>query len=88
MELTGVFHQSSCAALARHHAVIGLRAKTPADKQFHLARADAFADAAHLPADQVRLIVNLSEQFPAFAAVRGSFVTGLGHCASSFNGIF
>lgn len=79
-----IFHGSSCSALARFHVLAGLRAKASADKQFHFRRADAFVDAAFLPPAQVRLIINLSSRFPAFAAVRGSLVSGLGRPASTF----
>ncbi len=77
-------HSSLCAALARRHAVAGIFAKAAEDRNYHLTRADAFADAMRLPPDQLQAVLNLSERFPAFSCFRGKMVEKRGHSAASF----
>jgi hypothetical protein len=73
----GIFHESFCAALARYHAFIGVRAANAADKDFHGRRADAFADCATLPPSQMRLTMFLSDRFQNFGFVRGRLFVAL-----------
>lgn len=73
----GIFHASFCTALARYHMSIGVRATAPVDKDFHIRRADAFADCAALPPSQMRLVLNLSEQFLQFGFIRGRLFVAL-----------
>jgi hypothetical protein len=72
-----IFHASSCAALAHYHASIFVRASNPADKVFHGHRADALADCAALPSSQMRLVMLMSERFPAFGSIRENLVATL-----------
>jgi hypothetical protein len=73
----GVFHESFCAALARYHASIGVRATNPADQDFHVRRADAFIDSVKLPPSQMRLVLALSDRFQDFGLVRSKLVAAL-----------
>jgi hypothetical protein len=73
----GIFHESFCAALARYHASIGVMTTAAVDKDFHLARADCFADCKHLPPSQMRAMFFLSDRFPGFCSIRGKMVAAL-----------
>jgi hypothetical protein len=66
---TNVFHECHCAALARFHTFVGLRAKDQRDARFHLDRANAFIACISLPPDQMRMVLNLAAKFPAFGAL-------------------
>lgn len=73
----GIFHGSFCSALGWYHASICVRATNPADKDFHRHRANAFADCAALPPSQMRLVMFLSDSFPAFGSIRENLVASL-----------
>jgi hypothetical protein len=73
----GIFHESFCTAMARHHASIGVMTTAAVDKDFHLARADCFADCKHLPPSQMRAMLFLSDRFPGFCSIRGKMVAAL-----------
>jgi hypothetical protein len=73
------FHVSNCAALARFHLLIGLRAKDASDARYHEDRGEAFRDCMSLEPYQMRMVINLSENFPiAFGFVRGRLVAHKG----------
>jgi hypothetical protein len=65
-----IFHKSSAGGLARWHILVSLRARDPADAAYHEARGNAWLALASLPANQARMVLNLSAAFPgAFAGV-------------------
>lgn len=60
----GIIFEAACGALARHHTHVGLRAPEPSDKQFHMARAEAFLMGGKLPPSRLPMLLFLSTRWP------------------------